>query len=217
QRQGGREAERRGSAEAGRAFVVEQFKEKPDAATAKRYHAAGPDKYLWNSGMFVWRAQTLLDCIRRYAPENYDGLMRIADSWEAPGRDGVLRQVYPALKKISVDYAVMEPASKDASVQVAAVPMPLHWLDIGSWPAYAATCDKDEHGNTGASARHLLLDSTNTLVASNDDAHLIATIGCDNLIVIHTPDATLVCRADRAEDIKKLHAMVGEQFGKDLL
>jgi mannose-1-phosphate guanylyltransferase len=116
-----------------------------------------------------------------------------------------------------VDFAIMEPASRDSKVSVAAVPMPLTWLDVGSWPSFVETCDRDANGNAIAAGRHALIDTKSTLVASNDPDHLITTIGCENLIVIHTPDATLVCRADRAEDIKKLHALVGEKFGPGML
>jgi mannose-1-phosphate guanylyltransferase len=200
----------------GSARIVEQFKEKPDAATAQGYFAAGPDRYLWNSGMFIWRADTLLDCIRRYLPENHASLMRIASAWDTPQRDAVLEEVYPTLKKISVDFAVMEPASRDPKVRVAAVPMPLKWIDVGSWPFFAQTCPRDANGNATA-ARHLLRRTKNTLVASNDPKHLIATIGCEDLIVIHTPEATLVCRADHAEAIKEMHKLVGEQFGSEYL
>lgn len=208
---------RLGAALAGDARIVEQFREKPDAATAKAYFDAGPSRYLWNSGMFVWRAATYLDCLRRYLPESHAGLMRIADAWDTPRRDAVLAEVYPALKKISVDFAVMEPASRDPQVRVAAVPMPLKWLDVGSWPFYAETCARDADDNAVAAGRVLLRGTKRSLVASSDPKHLIATIGCEDLIVIHTPDATLVCRADSAEAIKELHKLVGEKFGSEYL
>ena len=193
---------------------VEQFREKPDAATAAAYVDAGPEQYLWNSGMFVWRAATLLDCIERYQPANHAGLARIAEAWDTPARDRVLDEVYPTLEKISIDYAVMEPASREtAGGRVVAVPMDLTWLDVGSWPAFAETCKQDADGNALGPGRRLLLDTHDTLTASSDPDHLIATIGCDDLIVIHTPDATLVCPADRAEDIKKLHAALQQQSG----
>ena len=198
------------------ARIVEQFKEKPDLAFAQQYFAAGGERYLWNSGMFVWRAATLMDCIRRYEPGNFEGLSRIADAWQTPERDLVLNETFPALKKISVDFAVMEPASRDAQVRVAAVPMPLSWLDVGSWPMFAETCAADEQGNASA-GQTLLLDTRGTLAASSDPAHLITTIGCDDLIIIHTPDATLVCHKDHAENIKELHRQVGERFGKGLV
>jgi len=111
----------------------------------------------------------------------------------------------------------MEPAARDSAVRVAALPMTLDWLDIGSWPVFARTCARDAQGNAVAAARHLLLDTKRTLVASADPQHLIATIGCEDMIVIHTPEATLVCRADQAEAIKQLHQVLGERFGDEYL
>ena len=199
------------------AHIVEQFKEKPDPATAQQYFAAGPDRYLWNSGMFVWRAATLLDCIRRYEPANHAGLMKIGAAWPTPQRQAVLGEIFPTLKKISVDFAVMEPAGRDPQIRVAAVPMPLQWLDVGSWPMFAATCRHDAAGNALGTDRTLLLDTRRTIIASNDPQHLITTIGCDDLIIIHTGDATLVCHKDKAEAIKELHKQVGEKFGATAL
>jgi mannose-1-phosphate guanylyltransferase len=206
-----------GKAAGGTARVVERFREKPDAPTAEQFFTAGAKKYLWNSGMFVWRAATLLDCIRRYEPEIYAGLMRIAEAWGTPKQQQVLAEVYPGLKKISVDFAVMEPASRDPLVKVLAVPMPLNWVDVGSWNAFAETCPHDENGNALGAARHLLQHTKRTLVASSDSKHLIATLGCEDLIIVHTPDATLVCRADQAENIKELHKLVGQKYGNAIL
>lgn len=199
------------------AFIVDQFREKPPVHIASQYFAAGPQKYLWNSGMFVWRASTLLDCIARYRPSNHQGLMQIAEAWSSANQQSTLAHVYPKLEKVSVDYAVMEPASKDAKVKVVAVPMPLSWLDVGSWPAFAETCEKDEHDNAKGQGQHVLMNTHRTLVASSDPNHVIATVGCDDLIIIHTPQATLVCRKDQAESIKQLHTKVGEQIGSELL
>ena len=111
----------------------------------------------------------------------------------------------------------MEPASRDPQVRVAAVPMPLSWLDVGSWPMFAETCPHDDAGNAIGACRSQLLDTRGTLVASSDPEHLITTIGCEDLIIIHTPEATLVCKADQAENIKTLHKLVGEKHGKALL
>ena len=199
------------------ARVVQRFKEKPDGATAQAYFAAGPERYLWNSGMFVWRAQTLLDCIRRFEPASATGLARVAQAWGQAEQTAVLNEVYPTLRKVSVDFAVMEPASRDPNFRVAAIPMPLEWLDIGSWPMFAETCPRDGQGNALAAQRHVLLDTERTLIASSDPGHVIATIGCEDMLIVHTPDATLVCRADRAEEIKKVYGLVGERFGKEYL
>jgi len=192
---------------------VEQFKEKPDAELARQYFEAGPQRYLWNSGMFVWRASTLLDCIRRFCPPNYEGLMRLAGHWDQPGRDEVLCEVYPRLPKISVDYAVMEPASRDSQVQVAAIPMPLRWLDVGSWATFALTRPTDASGNAIAAETHLADRSEGNLLVSEDPAHLIAVLGCQDLIVVHTADATLVCPRHIAESVKQLQEKVAKVFG----
>lgn len=199
------------------ARIVTRFKEKPAAAVARRYFKAGARRYLWNSGMFVWRASTLLDCIRRYQPASYQGLSQIGAAWPTARRESVVNRVFPALRKISVDYAVMEPASRDPQVRVAAVPMPVKWIDVGSWPMFGETCPRDAHGNALGTERRLLLDTRGTLIASSDPRHLIAAIGCENLIIIHTPDATLVCRKDDAESLKELHRLLGERYGDSVL
>jgi mannose-1-phosphate guanylyltransferase len=95
--------------------------------------------------------------------------------------------------------------------------MPLHWLDVGSWPAFATTCPSDGAGNALGTNQAIILDTRGTLVASSDPGHLIAALGCDDLMIIHTPDATLVCRKDRAESIKELHREVGRRFGSEFL
>ena len=199
------------------AFLVRQFREKPETDDALAYFEAGRERYLWNSGMFVWRAATLLECIQRYEPAVHAGLSEIAGAWGSARQEETLARVYPTLKRISVDFAVMEPAARDPEVRVAALPMALDWLDVGSWPAFARTCPQDADGNALAAARHLLLETKRTLVASSDPKHLIATVGCEDLIVIHTPEATLVCHSDQAETIKQLHQMLGERFGDECL
>ena len=199
----------------GGARRVVEFKEKPDAATARRYVEAGPRRYLWNSGMFVWRAATLLDCIHRYEPEVWEGLARIARAWPTAARQRVLRRIYPTLKRTSIDFAVMERAAVDPAVEVAAIPMRLAWLDVGSWAAYAKTCRRDPSANALAAARHLVEKSAGCLVVSTDPKHLVALMGCEDLIVIHTGDVTLVCRADMAEGIKGLRQQAGTRFGEE--
>jgi len=206
---------RLGKRSLGEARIVEEFREKPDAATAERWVAEGPEHFLWNSGMFVWKAEAFLDCVRRYEPATFDGVRGIAIAWGAPGFEETITQVYPGLKKISVDFAVMERASRDPAVKVMALPMALSWHDIGSWPAYAETCPKDDEGNSLAADNHLLLDTKGTLVVSSDPAHLIAAFGCDDLVIVHTPNVTLVCRRDRADDLKKLYTRASEEFGPE--
>jgi mannose-1-phosphate guanylyltransferase len=198
-----------------RAYQTARFVEKPNGSTAQEYVASG--RYAWNSGMFVWRAATLLECIRRYKPDVHAGLMEIAGDWGTPKQAEVLAAVYPTLEKISVDFALMEPASTDPAVDVATVSMPLRWLDVGSWPAYGETLEADESGNRTACKRAVLLDSNNNLIVGDDPDHVVATVGIQDLVVIHTRGATLICHRDHAEKIKQLHQAVGEKFGEEYL
>lgn len=197
------------------AHMTAAFKEKPDAATAEQYVQSG--RFLWNSGMFVWKAKTLLDLIARYEPTVHEGLVRIADAWDTPDRAEVLRSVYPELKKISIDYAVMERAGADERVAVTTVRMPVQWLDVGSWEAFSRTLTPDEAGNAIAADRATVMDSRNNLVVSDDPEHLVALLGVEDLVVVRTARATLVCRRDHAEKIKQLHQTVGEQYGETYL
>ncbi|MCA9293273.1 MAG: mannose-1-phosphate guanylyltransferase [Phycisphaerales bacterium] len=191
----------------GLAYNVERFVEKPSLERAQAYVESGA--FGWNSGMFVWKAATILDCLRRYKPESYEGLMKIAEAWGTAKQADVLREVYPTLPKISVDYAVMEPASREQkrskSIKVCTMIMDLSWLDVGSWPSYGETLDADASGNR-VSGRAAMHGGKKNLVVSDDPEHLVALVGCEGLIVVHTARATLVMPADQAQDLKALHA-----------
>lgn len=190
----------------GHAYQVARFVEKPDAPRAQAYVESG--NFGWNSGMFVFHAGTVLSCLQRFKPECAKGLRKIQDAWGTPDQPAVLNEVYPSLPKVSVDYAIMEPASDDEAVSIVGVEMDLTWLDVGSWPSYAETLDADGDGNRSSGAAELVsLDSTGNLVVldSECDAHTVALLGCNNLIVVKTPDATLVMPRDRAQDLKSLH------------
>jgi mannose-1-phosphate guanylyltransferase len=192
-------------------FKVQAFKEKPNEETAKQYLATGGGQYAWNSGMFVWKAKTILQQLEQHLPEAHRGLMKIADAWDTPRQQEVLDAIYPTLPKMSIDFAVMEKAP-----HVATVAMPIQWLDVGSWPAFGETLTPDASNNRSlAKVQHL--HSTNILAVSEDPTHLLATIGCDNLIIIHTPKATLVCPAKEAEKIKQLVAEVEKHHGKEFV
>ena len=173
------------------------FKEKPTQDVARQYLASG--EYYWNSGMFVWKAATILAELKRNLPASYDGLMRISAAWGTPHYAGVLAEVYPTLQKISIDYAVMERAKN-----VAVIPMEVHWLDVGSWTSFAATLPADAAGNKSAGCSFAALESSGVLAVSEDSEHLIAAIGLKDVTIIHTPGATLVCASDKAEQIKQM-------------
>ncbi len=198
----------------GQSRIVRKFREKPDADTAERYFAAGPENYLWNSGMFIWKAGFFLECVRRYEPAVYEGIMKIAEAWGGPDAASVIADVYPRLKKISVDFAVMEKTSQDPEVTVAAVPMSASWHDVGSWPAYGQILPDDETQNVVSGCKGYFMDSERIVAVSDDPDHLIATIGCEDLVIIHSANATLVCPKEEAEKIKALHAKINEEYGE---
>lgn len=196
------------------AYRVARYVEKPNLQRAQAYVASG--MFSWNSGMFVWKARTVLECIRRFKPEAHAGLMKIQQAWGTAQQTQVLAEVYPTLPKISVDYAIMEPASTDQSVSVVTVEMDLSWLDVGSWPSYSQTLTPDAHGNRLGGAlsagKALTVQSRENLIVSSDPKHTIALLGCEDLIVIHTPEATLVMPRVKAEELKTLHGLLGEEL-----
>jgi mannose-1-phosphate guanylyltransferase len=183
------------------AATVKRFVEKPDAETAASYIAAG--RFKWNSGMFIFSARGFLDALARYQPEAAAGLQRIGVAWNSDNGLDVLQMEYPTLPKISVDYAVMEPAGADPAVNVCCVPMDVEWLDVGSWEAAAETVEPDDDGNRSNGVA-LHLNSTNTFVHSDDPDHLIATIGCEDLIIVKAGDVTLVCPRSASQQVKSL-------------
>jgi mannose-1-phosphate guanylyltransferase len=195
------------------AYRVQGFYEKPDKAMADRYVESG--RYYWNSGMFVWRCDTVLNELATHLPGSYKGLTQIADAWGTDRQEAVLREVYPRLPKISIDYAVMEPASQaKGHAQVMVVEMPVDWLDIGSWPALAETLPVDERSNAISAPTAVFLDSDDNVVVSQDPEHLIATIGVSDMIIVHTKDATLICPKDEAQRVKELVGKVKEKYGE---
>lgn len=199
-----------GKARAGRIRPVERFVEKPDLATARRYLASGD--YLWNSGMFIWSVPVVLQAFAAYAPALAAGLetLRRGLASRQP-LAAVLRRVYPKLEKISVDYALLEHARN-----VVVIPASFDWDDVGAWPAVARHRPCDASGNV-VRGRGLVEQGRGNIVIA-EGAHLVAVHGADNLIVVHTPDATLVCPRDRAQDIKSvLKRLAADPDGARLL
>jgi len=179
------------------AHTVARFKEKPPAAVAAEYLAAGT--YLWNAGIFVWKAATILTALAERQPECLAHLQRIAAAWDGPDRDRVFAEEFAAIKGTSIDYAVLETAP-----DVAVIEAPFGWDDLGGWSAVARQRPADAAGNTFI-GRHLDLGSKGTIVQTGDD-HLVVTLGLEDMLVVHTPDATLVASRSREEEVKKVVA-----------
>jgi mannose-1-phosphate guanylyltransferase len=194
-----------------KAFHVEAFKEKPDKPTADRYVESG--RFYWNSGMFVWKASAILERLKRHLPDSHSGLQTIADAWGTDRQDNVLNTEYPKLPKISIDYAVMEPAAREAGT-VYVVEMPVSWLDVGSWPALAETLDRDEHDNAIDASNSVLIDADANIIVNRDDNHLIAAVGVSDMVIVHAKDITMVCPKSDAERVKELVELAGEKYGE---
>lgn len=185
---------------------VREFKEKPDRDTAQHYLESGD--YWWNSGMFVWRASTFLAQLEELVPQSYEIVVELA---AAPQK---LAGLYPRLPKVSVDYAVMEPVSSgQGSAQIVAVPLPIRWSDVGGYPNLAEHLPVDETGNAVEGQTVLLDASQNLVINRSGAAHVVAAVGVEGLVVVTTPDITLVCPAAAAEQVKALVAEVGTRFG----
>jgi len=200
---------RRGEKIADGVYRVDKFTEKPNMAKAMKYLSSG--EYFWNSGMFVWRASTILDQLKEHLPQSHESISRIASAWDSGDRQQELEGLYPGLMKISIDFAVMEHAK-----QVFVVEMSCHWVDVGSWPAIESVIHADIDGNVSACANVMHLGSRGTIAVS-EDKHLITTIGVDDLVIVHSPDATLVCKRRDAQSIKELVDNVRKQFGDKYL
>ncbi len=176
-------------------YRVQAFREKPSAELAERFVATG--EYFWNSGIFVWKAATILEALRENQPKLFAAVQRIAEAWHTGlvpklefGNE-VLRREYEALDKISIDYAVLEQARDVLVVQA-----PYRWDDVGSWLALERMHPQDADGNT-VLANHVGLHTRDSVIVG-DAGHLITTVGVDNLLIVQDGDATLV--ADRREE-----------------
>lgn len=174
-------------------FRVARFVEKPKRDIAEQYLATG--QYAWNSGIFVWRAATVLSALKQHRPNLYDGIQRIADAWPTPRRQEVLARDFPELDKVSIDYAVME-----KHPQVLVVQAPYRWDDVGSWLAVERLHPQDTQGNTVLGTHHGI--DTKNCVVVGDASKFIATIGIDDLLIIQDGDCTLVAHRSRESDVK---------------
>ncbi len=180
----------------GEAWQVLRFVEKPKADVAARLLAGG-DHY-WNGGIFVWTADAILGEIARQLPALGTALDRIGAAAGTPRFDEILRSEYAALPRISIDHGVMERAARVLMVEAG-----FAWDDVGSWSAAAERRPKDPEGNT-LEGKAVAVDTKNTLIYSSDPAHIVAALGLDGFVVVHTPDATLVCPKGRADELKKV-------------
>jgi mannose-1-phosphate guanylyltransferase len=175
-------------------FKVLTFAEKPNYATAVRFIESGD--FMWNSGMFIWRADVILNEIKNYMPDLYDGLETISKDIGNPDYDKTLFNIYGILKSISIDYGIME-----KSKQVFLIKGKFSWSDVGSWEEVYQLSEKNDDGN--ALKGNIYSDRTiDSYVYS--PGKFTAVIGVENLIIINTEEALLICRRDQCQDVKKI-------------
>ena len=183
-------------------YQVKRFVEKPDLATAQNYLYAG--NYFWNAGMFIWSVPAIVAELEKNTPSLWQALQAIDQGLEkGQGIDVLLAKYYPKLEKISVDYAIIEKANNVVMVESG-----FDWDDVGEWPALSRHYPSDEADNVVRGSAELA-DASGNIVYSRDDKHLVALLGVQDLIVVRTDDATLVCHKDKAQEIKDLVKKIG--------
>ncbi|WP_042227446.1 mannose-1-phosphate guanylyltransferase [Paenibacillus popilliae] len=175
-------------------YRVNKFVEKPDVETATSYLKAG--NYFWNSGIFIWRTTVIREYIREFLPETHDLLEKIKLSIQKVGRQEAVNSLFPQMPDQSIDYGIMEKVN-----DIYVIPCVLGWDDVGNWTALERIENLDNNGNV-IKGNTLNIDTKRCIIESN--GKLVATLGVEDLIIVETEDVTLICRKDKAQEIKSL-------------
>ncbi|MBC8353416.1 MAG: NTP transferase domain-containing protein [Planctomycetes bacterium] len=183
-------------------YPVKMFREKPSAEVAEQYLATGG--FYWNSGIFVWKAKTILDALAEHESAMHEHIQTIAASYGTAAFGETLAIEFAKIEGKSIDYAVMERYEN-----VVVIEAPFDWDDVGNWRSLTRQRGTDEAGNT-VIGRHLALNSSGCIVRSSDE-HLVVTLGMQDCIVVHTPDATLVARKHDEEAIRQIVELLKEK------
>lgn len=203
----------RGQRAAKNTYAVKRFAEKPDSTRARQYMKSG--KYFWNAGMFFWRVSTFFECLRKFLPQTWNALGELQQSIGTSRYSHTLARIYPQLDNISVDYAVMEPATrKNARERVFVLPAEIGWSDIGSWAAVYELLARSKGENVSAKDS-FTFDARGNLLWSRNK--FIAAIGIQDLVVVDTDDALLLCPRERAQDVGKVVKWLEEKHRNNLL
>lgn len=184
------------SADKDGALKVKRFVEKPDMEKAAEFIKAG--NYFWNPALFMWQAEQMLNFYQQFAPEIYQGIDEIAAAWDTAERESILKKIYPGLTKVSIEYAVLE---KGPSMLL--LPASLGWRDIGSWQAVYDVMKANGDG-VATKGKALTINSKDVLVFNEEEGTLVTVVGLEDIAVVNTPDAVLVIRKSRDQEVKKL-------------
>ncbi len=191
-------------------YKVKEFKEKPSAEVAAGFVESGD--YDWNSGIFVWKAKTILDQLRTHRPDIHAACVNIAEAWNTPNRNTTFRDIYERINGTSIDYAVMQEAGRAGLVRV--LRAPYAWDDVGSWLALERHNPQDAAGNT-LQGSGILIDASGCVVSA-DPGHLVAAIGVNDLVIIQAGKAVLVARKEDEARVKEVVEHL-KQTGSDHL
>lgn len=189
-----------GPDDAPRAHQVLTFAEKPDLRTAERFLDAGD--FLWNSGMFIWRADAILAAFERYLPKVHRLFAPLADAFGTDGEAAAIAEAYERSPKISIDYGILEQADR-----VLVVPGSFGWSDVGDWRAVHELSDKDDAGNRAEG--NVILQDTARSFARSADGRLLVLVGMEDAVVVDTGDAVLVCHREQAQKVKDVVDFLG--------
>jgi mannose-1-phosphate guanylyltransferase len=189
------------------AYHVDRFVEKPDLETACEYLASG--NYLWNSGMFIWKAKAILREFETHLASLNSTLANIFPALGTADEPAAIAAAYNCIESISIDHGILEKADN-----VLTIPIDVDWDDVGSWASLENVWDRDQCGNA-TKGTVLILDGRGCIVSSPDK--VTTMLGVEDLIVVDTPDALMVCRKDRAQDVRKLHDLLQEKGYEGLL
>jgi len=189
------------------AYEAVEFVEKPSIPKAKEYLESG--NYLWNSGMFVWKTSVILKNFRRFLPRLYRNIEMLEPSLDTPEEKEAVEAIYPLLPSISIDYGVME-----RSDEVVVIPGDFGWNDVGSWDSLGSVFPPDENGNI-TKGDFVDIETRNSIIYSN--SRFVAAVGLENMIVVETSDALLVCSKEKAQDVKKVVEYLDKMGRKELL
>jgi mannose-1-phosphate guanylyltransferase len=175
-----------------------KFTEKPDLEKAKQFIKS--EDYLWNTGMYVWRIDTILEKYKKHLPGTYEKLIRMKNAIGTDQEESIVEKEYASCEKISIDYAIME---KVDPKEVRIIPADFGWSDVGTWESIHDELIKNP-GDNVIQANAVSVDTKGSLIKSDNLNKIIAVIGLENIVVIDTPDALLICPKDRSQDVKKI-------------
>ncbi|HLG26019.1 MAG TPA: sugar phosphate nucleotidyltransferase [Candidatus Gracilibacteria bacterium] len=191
-------------------YAFQGFREKPTLEVAQKFVQSF--KYLWNTGLYVWKVDTILKYYKKYLPKTWKRLMEIKKYIGTSREKQVLLKQYPYCDKISIDYGIME---KVDHKEVRIIPAELGWSDVGTWESILEELPHDRKGNL-IKGPHVEIDSKGSLIYGNGKK-LVATVGVENLIIVDTGDVLLVCKKNRSQDVKKLVEMIKKTQYRKLL